>query len=64
MLTTIALLASLLPAPAVETMADLVARDPGRYYAHRTRIDRVTIRPAADWAPEALERLMNDLGGR
>jgi hypothetical protein len=50
--------------PAVESMADLVARDPGRYYAHRTRIERVTIRPAADWAPEAMRRLMNDLGGR
>lgn len=24
----------------------------------------VAYRPAADWAPEALERLMTDLGGR
>ena len=54
------------PLPRVETMADLVATDPARYYSHRTRIERVIpIRqPARKWSLEGLERLLRDLGTR
>ena len=54
------------PLPSVETMADLVATDPARYYSHRTRIERVIpIRqPARKWRLEGLERLLRDLGTR
>jgi hypothetical protein len=59
-------LAQTQPLPSVETMADLVATDPARYYSHRTRIERVIPlhKPARKWRLEGLERLLRDLGTR
>jgi hypothetical protein len=50
--------------PTYETMSDLVASDPGRYYAHRTRIDHVIDlhKPPRKWRVEGLLRLLKDIG--
>ena len=50
--------------PAYETMADLVAHDPGRYYAQRVRIDHVIElhKPASKWRVESLLRLLKAVG--
>ena len=44
--------------PVYETMADLVASDPARYYAHRVRIDHVIDlhKPPREWRIEGLLR--------
>ena len=52
--------------PAVETMADLVARDPARIYHHRQRLERIEIpptRPASKWSRAALARLLRRVTG-
>ena len=50
--------------PVYETMADLVASDPGRYYAHRVRIDHVIDlhKPPREWRIEGLLRLLKAVG--
>ena len=54
------------PLPAVETIADLVHRDPEHVYHQRTRIDRVIPmhQPARQWRKAGLERLLRDVRGR
>ena len=49
--------------PVVESMANLVARDPARIYHHKTRIERIIPlhKPAREWRKESLERLLADL---
>ena len=49
--------------PRIETMEELVTRDPGRYYSHRTRIERfIPLRkPASKWRLESLEKLLASL---
>ena len=51
--------------PVVESMADLVAKDPARVYSHRTRIEDLRIiplhKPAIQWRKESLERLLADV---
>ena len=53
------------PLPTVESMADLVARDPARYYGHRTRIEDLRViplhKPAREWRKESLEKLLADV---
>ena len=54
------------PLPAVETMADLVARDPARVYHHQRRVERIEIpptRPASQWSPVALARILRRVTG-
>lgn len=49
--------------PAYESMADLVASDPARYYAHKTRIERIDLhKPPRKWRIAGLLRLLRALG--
>ena len=60
-MTTKSTLTETQPLPAVETMAELVARDPARCYHHQRRVERIEIpptRPASQWSPAALARLL------
>ena len=49
------------PLPVVETISDLVQRDPERCYHYRTRIEHViptVATPARKWRLASLERLL------
>jgi hypothetical protein len=50
--------------PVHETMADLVASDPGRYYAHKIRIERIDLahQPSRKWRVEGLLRMLKAIG--
>ena len=54
--------------PVVESMADLVARDPAKVYHHRTRVEdlrRIPLhKPSRQWRVEGLERLLADVKGQ
>ena len=54
--------------PVVETIADLVKRDPERVYHHRTRVEdlrRIPLhKPSRQWRVEGLERLLADVKGQ
>ena len=54
------------PLPAVETIADMVHRDPEHVYHQRTRIERVIPmhQPARKWRLAGLERLLQVVRGR
>ena len=52
-------LATTQPRPAVESMAELVAHNPLGIYGRPA-----TVRPASEWDPRALERMLADLERR
>ena len=44
--------------PAVESLADICRDDPERIFTHREPTPKP--RPAREWSPDALDRLLND----
>ena len=45
--------------PAVESLADICRDDPERIFTHREPTPKP--RPAREWSPAALDRLLNDI---